>query len=42
MNIAIPGLPVKKDIAAVDLILVQIKVPALTEIVHGYENATIA
>lgn len=42
MNIAIPGLPVKKDIAAVDLILVQIQVPALTEIVHCDENAAIA
>ena len=42
MNIAIPGLPVKKDIAAVDLILVQIQVPAFAEIVHCDENATIA
>ena len=42
MNIAIPGLQVKKDIAAVDLILVQIQVPALTEIVHCDENAAIA
>ena len=42
MNIAIPGLPVKKDIAAVDLILVQIQVPALTEIVHCDENATVS
>lgn len=42
MNVPIPGLPVKKDIAAVDLILVQIKVPALTEIVHCDENAAIA
>jgi hypothetical protein len=42
VNIAIPGLPVKKDIAAVDLILVQIQVPALTEIVHCDENAAIA
>lgn len=42
MNVPIPGLPVKKDIAAVDLILVQIQVPAFAEIVHCYENATIA
>lgn len=42
MNVPIPSLPVKKDIAAVDLILVQIKVPALTEIVHCDENAAIA
>ena len=41
MNIAIPGLPVKKDIAAVDLILVQIQVPAFAEIVHCDENATV-
>lgn len=42
MNIAIPGLPVKKDIAAVDLILVQIQVPPFAEIVHCDENAAIA
>ena len=42
MNVPIPSLPVKKDIAAVDLILVPIKVPALTEIVHCDENAAIA
>ena len=42
MNIAIPGVPVKKDIAAVDLILVQIQIPALAEIVHCDENTTIA
>jgi len=42
VNIAIPGLPVKKDIAAVDLILVQIQVPAFAEIVHCDENAAIA
>ena len=41
MNVAIPGLPVKKDISAVDLILVQIQVPALAEIVHCDENATV-
>lgn len=41
MNIAIPGLPVKKDIAAVDLILIQIQIPALAEIVRCYENATV-
>ena len=41
MNVAIPGLPVKKDIAAVDLILVQIQVPAFAEIVHCDENATV-
>ena len=41
MNIAIPGLPVKKDIAAVDLILVQIQVPALAEIVHCDENQAV-
>lgn len=42
MNVPIPGLPVKKDIAAVDLILVQIQVPAFAEIVHCDENAAIA
>ena len=42
MNVAIPGLPVKKDIAAMNLILVQIQVPALTEIVHCDENATVS
>ena len=42
MNITIPGLPVKKDIAAVDLILVQIQIPALAEIVHCNENATVS
>ena len=42
MNVTIPGLPVKKDVAAVDLILVQIQIPALAEIVHCDENAAIA
>jgi len=42
VNVAIPGLPVKKDISAVDLILVQIQVPALAEIVHCDENATVS
>ncbi len=42
MNVPIAGLPVKKNVLTVDLILVQIKVPALAEIVHGDENATIA
>ena len=42
MNVPIAGLPVKKDVLAVDLILVQIQVPALAEIVYCHENATIA
>lgn len=42
MNVPIAGLPVKKDVLAVDLILVQIQVPALAEIVNCHENATIA
>gem|GEM_PF-2426744 len=41
MNVSIPSLPVKKDIAAVDLVLIQIHVPALAEIVHCDENATV-
>jgi hypothetical protein len=42
VNVPIAGLPVKKNVLAVDLILVQIKVPALAEIVNYHENATIA
>ena len=42
MNIPIDGQPVKKNVLTVDLILVQIQVPALAEIVNCHENATIA
>ena len=42
MNVPIAGLPVKKNVLAMDLILVQIQVPALAEIVYCHENATIA
>lgn len=42
VNVPIACLPVKKDIAQMNLILVQIQVPALTEIVHCDENATFA
>jgi len=42
VNIPIAGQPVKKNVLTVDLILVQIQVPALAEIVNCHENATIA
>jgi hypothetical protein len=42
VNVPIAGLPVKKNVLAVDLILVKIQVPALAEIVNCHENATIA
>ena len=42
MNVPIACLPVKKDILTVDLILVQVKVPALAVIVNCDVNATIA